>query len=546
MNSNTLLRQPRFAEDLYELFLRDGRSALGLLVVFVLSLIFWGLLYAAGRYNEKTRLKDAVGPVLRLGLALSGLFLFGAAVFSVLRLWPHALRGLEGLLWLPPALAFVMAGSSALIVLLCLVFLIAGGPAISVGRVRRWWSWLLFGLLFALLPLLLFSYPYAYAAKYGIGFVGLLLGRTAWQSAGDRLGRLFGGLALVAAGLCLLVLFQRFLRPDSTWMRWRELIHVILFVVGGVLFLQTEREWGVRRLLLVFGVALLAFCFQLYSWWDCHRRADDFKRHMNAWLTQIEQLGESGFMPIVVNPPPLPQGELGRPLTRENSVALSRLGVHMNGQAEYKAFADPAWSRQLEEWTSRSNDPQDKTFVLAVSGDVKWGSMSGVLQQASRVGMDRLLMAFEKKPQPASMRSHSEVEAFIAKLDFEKDRAEKLVLTARLMIRLGEFCPDCRFLSGRGCCFCDAREMAVYLMREMPKALRACGCAADVTAMYRLVENAFVGPFLQVKSVDLCAPGEVDCPLLSLPAEMPWSEASKHFFRALAEGEGRLGFVDEV
>lgn len=458
------------------------------------------------------------------------------AVWGAWEIWPYSQQGLRGFQWLPPVMSLGVMLSAAALAALFLPSMVFGRPALSIQRLSKWWTGLSWICFFVLLQLLFFHRPSALVPQYGLPVLGVCLLLAMWKKMPECWLRCLGRLALVAAGLCSMVLLQRLLLPESAWMRFRELVLVAVFAAGAFLLLRGRR--GRLRVMLP-ALAVLAVGYKLFLWWDCERRVSEYERHMSACLAQIEALGDERFIGVGrVRTLNLDRDELAEPLSRGIEITMIGKWLYLESEDDPYLVRDWEWAHKLHERALLSPKLPNRTVILLVAPDVEWESLAKFAASARSEGVERLYMVYEKTLRRAPLSVHAELEAFIRR----NHRREPPRVMAIQILRLGAFCPECDCLHGNPCCFCDARERAVFFMTRLPAALSSCACAADPLSMYRLAEESFYEQHVQVV-VDLCAPDEEGCSVLSLPAATPWREAGRAFLDARASGIRRMGFA---
>lgn len=276
----------------------------------------------------------------------------------------------------------------------------------------------------------------------------------------------------------------------------------------------------------------------------CRERADDLR----AWLGEVEALGWP-LAPALLDD--------GARLIVRSGVMLDEPApiVHVTAaELLFDGFrvADAALlGERLTQWVElrrRTLEPSpflaNARIYVAVDGDVRWDRLVAVLERVAAAGLERVAFVFVSPERPNLALGPSAIDEDLARLAVAAPSRRPQLLAEELAF-VHKDCPSVLHLVAQ--LGHDVPEVNEALVEQLPAALEACRCQADLSSVKSVHWALFGNPRPGTAvTLALAATGTPPARLVRAPADAAWLDAHELVVTVAAKNPASVAFQAEV
>jgi len=266
---------------------------------------------------------------------------------------------------------------------------------------------------------------------------------------------------------------------------------------------------------------------------------------LRSWLAEVDALG----WPITAS-----LDDDGRRLVARAGAALDDPApvAHLTSSALFlDGFRAPdlgtlgerlgAWLELRRRTLESSPFLANPRLYLAVDADVPWSRVVAMIERASASGFERVAFVFLDPARSAPPLAASTIDADLAKLDEATPRRRQQLLAEELAFVHQDCTSTLQVVAQLGH---ELPEVDEALAMQLPAALEACRCQADVTSIKSLHWALFGNPRpASMLILPLALPGASPQRTLCAAPNAPWSDAHELVASVASHGFSSVAFA---
>jgi len=415
-----------------------------------------------------------------------------------------------------------------------------------------------------------YYYAFSYLMTYGLPLIGLFAAiQSIFSIVRSKsesmvwmgwLSRIIGILAIIFGGICVFVGVYRLFTFESISMLLRYFSHGILFcAIGWLICARTSTgKISNRRIWiswLQLAVSILAITLSTWYWIQCRTDVANFVKLANERIETLNETEQGIFFVDSKDVITLEMKELARPIPDAHVLTIHEDSAIFEGTVvstendsihlKKSTFADGLIRKRKNFKQLHPNQDFNGILNLVINEKSRWSIVVNAVKIASENEYTRMSFVFRKSGSTPTPPVSSFVDDLLLKENaVHRHPAEKMVVAARYLVHVCEFCAHIWDTQLHGECYCDAFEKMQLMIKEFTSALADCNCMADMKAVTNLTMEMMPFSWCATVQIDVDQGATQGVNEVRLDSDTPWSEAYKEIIRA-AEKKQTVRLVAE-